>query len=114
MAPTQVRAFPSCAGSPAATLAAMIGATALVATTATAQVVVTDIPQIAGSTLYENCVLSGNGNFVAMTTNEATPRLVRWTASSNTFLPFNAPPGTTVPHARHVTDIGSITGGTKE
>ncbi|MDI9402485.1 MAG: hypothetical protein QM516_01310 [Limnohabitans sp.] len=84
--------------------------TTLVATTATAQVVVTDVPQIGSSSQYNQCKLSANGDYAAMTTNELYPRLVRWTASTNTLFALTVPPANPDPYATHVTDIGSVTG----
>jgi hypothetical protein len=78
---------------------------------ALAQVVVVDVPQIAGSTRYSQANLSSNGSFAVFTTDEGTgARVVRWDASTNTLLVMVSLGFNSQPNVSQVTNIGSVAG----
>ena len=94
-----------------ASLASLAAGLLAASTPALAQVVVVDVPQIAGSTSYVFSALSPNGNFAALTTNEGSnSRLVRWDASTNALLVLQSQGfgAMSIPNA--VTNIGSVAG----
>ena len=73
-------------------LAAILGAT-LSATTCFAQVVVVDVPQYPGSVRYDLGALSPDGNYAVFRTDQVTPRVVRWNATTNALLALEHVPG---------------------
>lgn len=83
----------------------------LATATALAQVVVVDVPQIAGSSRYLQGVLSADANYAVFTTNEgSSTRVVRWNASTNTLLEMEYLGFNSQPSLAAITNIGSVAG----
>lgn len=82
-----------------------------IAQSAAAGVVVVPIPQAAGSTQYLRASLSASGGVAALSANNASGRLVRWSESTGALIECASPGPLGVSYSIKVTDIGTITGG---